>query len=156
MPPWRRWPELADTPERRRLDVAASATGAREAAEWLARECDKLRVPPDQVYRVDTCMSEALANVIAHGGEKGLAAPVGLVLSVGFENGQAEAVLSISDHGVAFDSVAAVSKPRPVSLDDAVPGGLGLTMIREFSDTQHYAYGDAQNHLTLSFRWTTS
>lgn len=137
------------------LEIAASAEGAREAALWLARECGRLQVPPDQVYRIDTCMSEALANVIAHGGERGRTAPVRLVLSAGFGGGQAEAVLSISDHGVAFDPMAAAIKPRPASLDDAMPGGLGLTMIRKFSDAQHYTYADAQNHLTLSFRWTT-
>ena len=138
------------------LEIVASAEGAREAVLWLAHECGRLQVPPDQVYRIDTCMSEALANVIAHGGESGRTVPVRLALSAGFDSGQAEAVLSISDHGAAFDPMAAAIKPRPASLDDAVPGGLGLAMIREFSDAQRYAYADAQNHLTLSFRWSTS
>jgi len=141
---------------RRELDIAASGEGAREAALWLARECEALQIPDDQIYRIDTCMSEALANVISHGGEGGLKAPVRLVLSAGFDGEEAEAVLSISDHGVAFDPIAAAIKPRAHSLDDAVPGGLGLTMIRKFSDAQHYVHADAQNHLTLSFRWTVS
>jgi anti-sigma regulatory factor (Ser/Thr protein kinase) len=135
---------------RSELEITASADGERQAAMWLERECEARGVPPDQAYRIDTCLSETLANVFVHGGTT---EPVRIFLECHLDGRQPRVVLSISDRGREFNPLAETIKPRPMSLDEAEPGGLGLVMIRKFSDEQHYAYSDAQNHLTLVFRW---
>ena len=133
--------------------VAADAAGAGAASAWLAQVCAGHGVPPDQVYRLDTCLTEALANVIAHGGEGALAAPVVLTLFLEEAGSECCAVLEIADGGRPFDPLAHRAAPRAATLDEATPGGLGLTMIRSASDRQDYAYRDGQNRLTLRFCW---
>lgn len=131
--------------------VAADAWGAGEGSAWLAQHCAALGVPPEQVYRLDTCLTEVLANVISHGGEGALAAPVALNLCLEDVGSERRAVLEIADCGRPFDPLAHQPAPRATTLDEAIPGGLGLTMIRSFSDNQDYAYRDGQNRLTLRF-----
>ena len=133
--------------------VAADAAGASAASAWLAQACAEHGVPPEQVYRLDTCLTEVLANVIAHGGEGALAAPVALTLCLEEAGNECHATLGIADCGRPFDPLAHQAAPRAATLDEATPGGLGLTMIRNFSDHQDYTYRDRRNCLTLRFCW---
>ncbi len=64
------------------------------------------------------------------------------------------AELSVTDAGVAFDpSAQTVVVPHPASLVDATPGGLGLLLIRNFSDELSYRHSEGRNHLTITVRW---
>jgi anti-sigma regulatory factor (Ser/Thr protein kinase) len=136
-----------------RLAVAADASGAGAASSWLAQACADRGVPAEQVYRLDTCLTEALANVISHGGEDALAAPVVVTLFLGEAGNEFRAVLEIADRGRPFDPLAQQAAPQAATLEEATPGGLGLSMIRSFSDSQDYAWRDGQNRLTLGFCW---
>ena len=55
--------------------------------------------------------------------------------------------------GVAFDP-STPPEPRPASLAEAKPGGLGLLMIRNFSDDVSYRRSEGRNHLTITVSWT--
>ncbi len=110
-------------------------------------------VPADQIFRLDLCLNEALANVISHGGESAAAIPVLLWLGVKSDHGDAEATLTIADAGVPFNPLTATGKVQPHSLAEAEPGGLGLTMISSFSDEIGYRFHQGKNHLTLTVRW---
>jgi anti-sigma regulatory factor (Ser/Thr protein kinase) len=54
---------------------------------------------------------------------------------------------------VAFDPSSFVAVPRPASLVDATPGGLGLLLIRNFSDELSYNHSQGRNHLTITVSW---
>jgi anti-sigma regulatory factor (Ser/Thr protein kinase) len=41
----------------------------------------------------------------------------------------------------------------PLTLDDAEPGGLGLLMIRNLSDSLSYWYDNGHNELSFGVRW---
>ena len=136
--------------------VAADAAGAGAASAWLAEVCGAHAVPAEQVYRLDTCLTEVLANIIAHGGEGARSAPVALALTFGDAGSDVAATLSIADHGRPFDPFAGTPAPRAATLAEATPGGLGLTLIRDFSDGRSYAFREARNCLTLRFRWPSA
>lgn len=142
------------------LSIRAAADDIRIASEWLARVCCRHEVPPDQLARLDLCLNEAMANVIAHGGAAARAGPVLLLLHVtppltSLGDG-AEARLTISDAGQAFNPLTAESKPRAQTLAETDPGGFGVTMMRAFSDTMDYDYRDGRNHLTFGVHWSSS
>ena len=118
------------------LTIRADTWDARRASVWLEFVALAGRVPPEQVVRLDHCLDEALANVIKHGGPAALASPVQLQFGVRRSAGACTAELSVADAGVAFDPATYEPKPapKPARLAEAKPGGLGLLMIRSFSD----------------------
>lgn len=133
--------------------VRAEKGDIRAASAWLADMGEACGVPRAHVMRLDQCLDEALANVIAHGGPSAHAVPIALVLDVCRNADGNEAALTVSDAGIAFDPLASPVKPGPTSLLDAVPGGLGLTMMRHFADRLSYRRDADRNHLTVVVRW---
>ncbi len=138
------------------LTIRGDTWAARGASFWLESVALAQRVPPEQIVRLDHCLDEALANVIAHGGATALASPVRVQFGVRRSHGTCTAELSVADAGVAFDPSTYPSEPtpRPASLAEAKPGGLGLLMIRDFSDDLSYRRSEGRNHLTITVSWT--
>lgn len=136
------------------LTIRANIWDARRASGWLKSAALAHNVPPEQVVRLDHCLDEALANVIRHGGPTALSSPVHLQFDVRRGPEACTAELSISDAGVAFDPSTFVAvAPHPASLADATPGGLGLVLIRNFSDGLSYRQSQGHNHLTITVSW---
>lgn len=135
------------------LAIRAVADDVRPASDWLAQTCQTHGVPDTQILRLDLCLNEALANVIAHGGEKALAHPVRLRLNVTCDGLTHQAIVTVYDSGAAFDTTSVQPGALPLTLDDAEPGGLGLLMIRKLSDSISYWYDEGHNELSFGVRW---
>ena len=138
------------------LAIRASADDVRSASEWLEQICCEHDVPAEQILRLDLCLNEALGNIIVHGGPTALKAPVHLVLEINADGRQVQAELSVSDSGKAFNPLTAVARDQALTLADATPGGLGLTMINGYSDRLDYAFREGRNHLTFVVQWEVS
>lgn len=123
------------------------------ASTWLVKAGTERGMPEEPLSRLELCMTEALANVIEHGGAGTPASPVHLRLDVCRSGSGGEATVTVSDAGVRYDPLAAPLAPRPRTLAEAEPGGLGLIMLRQFADTLDYAYREGRNHLTIRVRW---
>jgi serine/threonine-protein kinase RsbW len=137
------------------LRIQAGAEWVRDASLWLARSGAEFGIPDDQLNRLDLCLNEALANIISHGCPAALTELIHLRMDMSRneETQEQEATVTVSDAGSAFDTTTASTKPRPQTLDEAEPGGLGLLMIRSFSDKLSYSYSDGRNHLSFGVRW---
>ena len=136
------------------LTIRADMLDARLASGWLESVALAHGVPLEQIVRLDHCLDEALANVIRHGGPTALSSPVHLQVGVRRGPAACTAALSISDAGMAFDPSTFVAvAPRPAILADATPGGLGLLLIRIFSDELSYRHSQGRNDLTITVRW---
>jgi anti-sigma regulatory factor (Ser/Thr protein kinase) len=136
--------------------IRADAKEVRQASEWVGRACSERGVPLDEIGRLDVCLNETLANILAHGGEAAQAAPVLLRLEVRHGTDSGEAVLSVSDTGDAFDPLTFSVHGRPRTLAEADPGGLGLLMIRSSADSLDYHRLDGRNHLSFGVCWSGS
>jgi sigma-B regulation protein RsbU (phosphoserine phosphatase) len=132
------------------------ASGLIRASEWLKQEGDRHAVPAERLDRLDLFLNEALANVVDHGGPSAQASPILLNINFAQLPGQNEATITISDAGIAFDPLTHSPRPAPKSLDDAIPGGLGITMIRSLADDMSYSYRDNHNHLAFTVRWNSA
>lgn len=135
------------------LSISADTGEIRRASAWLEKVGHEQGVPADQIDRLDLCLNEALANIIAHGGPEASSSAIRIDLQARMEPGSMEAVLTISDSGIAFDPLAFQPKPRPQTLSEAEPGGLGLIMMRSNADGMSYRYNEGRNQLTFRVCW---
>jgi len=110
-------------------------------------------VPREHVDRLLLCLDEALANVLAHGGPTALSSPIRLQFEMQADPQSRTASVTLSDSGTAFDPLSAPEKPMPKTLDEALPNGRGLQMIRAFAPVLRYRRADGRNHLTFGTRW---
>jgi serine/threonine-protein kinase RsbW len=136
------------------LEIRADAADVRSATLWLEQLCNASAIPSDQIFRLDLCLNEALANVIEHGGHDALRAPVRIVLKAGVDQGVRYAKLMISDAGPAFNPITVKPKAPPASLAEASPGGLGLGLMRSFADDVTYDRRQGRNCLQFVVRWS--
>ncbi len=133
--------------------IRVDASEARRASTWLSEAGAARGIPADALWRLDLCVTEALANVIAHGGAGTGSSPTGLRLDVRRSAHGGEASVTVSDGGTAFDPLTAPPKAQPRTLAEAEPGGQGLTLLRQFADALDYSYSEGRNNLTIHVRW---
>jgi len=144
------------TPQRVVLTIPAEAWDARRASVWLESSARAQDVPAEQIVRLDHCLDEVLANVVKHGGPTALASAVQLEFCVVRGQDICAAELLVVDAGMPFDPCARPNglKPMATCLAEADPGGLGLRMLRSFSDDLSYHRTNDRNHLTIRVRWS--
>jgi anti-sigma regulatory factor (Ser/Thr protein kinase) len=120
----------------------------RRAAEWIADVAREERFPPRLTDRLDLCLGEALANVVAH------AFPDGgrHALVVCCASSAEWVTLEIEDDGRAFDPLAHPVPAPATRLGDAPIGQRGLLLIRHFAEESGYRREAGRNHLTLRWR----
>ena len=136
------------------LSIRADVEEIARASQWLAQAGAALSVPDAQVRRLDQCLDELLANVVHHGGAQAAASDVMLTLAVSDEAAQSRAAtLTVDDSGPAFDPTTHQTKTLPEDLMDAEPGGLGIMMVRQFSDRLAYQYRNGRNRLEVTVTW---
>lgn len=135
------------------LSIRPESGEVRRAALWLQATGSELGVPAAEIGRLDHCLDEALANILSHGGPGARSAPIVLRLDVRRDADTCHAAVTVSDAGLAFDPLAYQPKPRPTTLADTEPGGLGLLLMRSFADKLSYRCGDGRNHLTFAVCW---
>lgn len=146
--------KAATTTQSDEFTICAGAAEVRRASEWLAATCSLRDVPPTQVERLEICLNEVLANILTYGGSAASAAPIRLRLEVRYMAEAAEARVTVSDAGLAFNPLTVATPPRPKTLAEAREGGLGLVMIRRCSDWLDYRYADGHNHFSFGARWS--
>jgi len=135
------------------LAIRADIADVRPASLWLETRGNERAIPSEQIFRLDLCLNEALANVLEHGGSEAARAPVTISLQSTQDGGSGQAILTISDAGRAFDTQAASPKAQAASLAEATPGGLGLRLMSSFADEVNYAYRQNRNCLQFIVRW---
>lgn len=113
-----------------------------------------MAVPADQIDRLEICLNEVLANLLEHGGAEASGEPILLRLHAITPDAGAGVRLVISDAGVPFDPVVASDKPLPASLSEASPGGLGLRLVRAYTDGMAYRVLEDRNELSIEMHWS--
>lgn len=136
-----------------KLVIAAAASEFSRATAWLQATCDARGIPPAPQYKLDICLNEALANVLAHGGSEALGAPIKLGLALRGTPDAGRVRMTLRAAGVAFDPNGHRQKPAPQSLDDAEPGGLGILLMRTNADEIRYQRLGEENCTTFVIGW---
>ena len=135
------------------FSIRVDSRETRRASTWLGEAGSARGIPADPLLRLDLCVTEALANVIAHGGVDTSASPIRLRLDVRCTASGGAASVTVSDAGTAFDPLEAPPKAPTRTLAEAEMGGYGLLLMGRFADALDYSYSEGQNHLTIHVRW---
>ncbi len=102
----------------------------------------------EQIFALELCLEEAVANIIMHGGAGDRS---GEPISVTMARGAPSLVVHLEDSGSPFDPTAAPPPETPASLEDARIGGMGIHLIRKLTTDMRYERVAGCNRLTLIF-----
>ncbi len=100
----------------------------------------------DVLYRLELILEETLMNVVWHAFKDQDEHAVGLAVDVD----DSRIVMQFQDDGVAFDPTLASPPTMPTSIEKAMPGGLGLMLVRKFAESVVYQRVGGRNLLTIA------
>ena len=119
-------------------------------AERIDEFCADRNLGPQLAYAVNLAVDEILTNTISYGYDD--EEPHRIELIVGME---ADAiVVEITDDSNAFDLSEAPESDVESSIEDRVPGGLGLFLVHQMMDSVEYRRVGGRNVVTLTKKTT--
>ena len=135
------------------INIEASLKGVGVASNWLSGLLERYHVPANKARAFDHCLDEVLINIIMHGGPEAKESQISLSFFIQALVNGAEANLTITDSGIPFNPLKFIPKELPKTLDEVVPGGLGVGIIQRMSDRLKYEREDGRNVLTLTMQY---
>jgi anti-sigma regulatory factor (Ser/Thr protein kinase) len=132
-----------------RLTLAVDVAEIARAGAWAREVAARLAVPASALFAVDLCLEEALSNTIRYGFTD--PPPENAVLRLTFAREASALRVTIDDNAAPFDPCAAADPAMPTDLATANVGGLGIHLMRNFTESMVYERVDGLNRLTLRF-----
>ena len=127
---------------------------------WVEALGRRYSVPADTQFAIELCLEEALSNIIRHGyrGQPNQVIMIECAHSRVENEGAGELVFTIEDHAPPFDPLAPSAAPAPAraaNIEELLPGGQGIRLMRKFASSIAYrrleiGNGDG-NRLTIGF-----
>lgn len=131
----------------RTLEVGAGLDSLRAVGLWLHDAARDGGLPYEVAFGLDLAVHEAVENVVRHGCGKQPGTQHRIRLSLRSDGCRVEVV--VEDDGTAFDPRSVPAPATPQRLEDVVPGGQGIQLMRHFTDELHYRREEGRNVLTL-------
>jgi anti-sigma regulatory factor (Ser/Thr protein kinase) len=126
-----------------KCELASCEVARLAALQYLA----PYQPTPKAVYRLEVALEEVLMNQIMHAFKDSPACDQTLQFSMQVHGDNV--ALHFADKGVAFNPLERAAPQLPTSLDDAVPGGLGIFLTRKFAKELSYVREGDTNCLTV-------
>lgn len=124
-----------------RLSIANDHAALDELGTWIAAIGAREALSRRDAFHLDLVLSEAVTNIIDYGsGRIDLAchvAPDGILVEV-------------VDDGPPFDPTARPPAILPTKIEDAVPGGLGIHLMRSYTRAMEYRRENDRNVLSMT------
>jgi serine/threonine-protein kinase RsbW len=122
-------------------------TAPRAAAAWLRSLSTGLS--PSRLADAELCMDELVTNVVRYAWMESEGTLHSLTVSV--EQAGPEVEITVEDDGRPFDPTTAPVSPIARTLEDALPGGRGLFLVRSIAPRAEYRRRGALNRTTIAF-----
>jgi len=120
------------------------------ALAFIEEVCERQGVAPGDTLRLTLVVEELFTNTLMHGHRGDHASQVHIELEVR----PAQLALRMADQAPAFDPLQYLASlpalDRPV--EERKPGGLGLPLVAQMSETLDYARVEGFNRLSLVLR----
>lgn len=101
-----------------------------------------------QLHQMQLMVEEWMQNLLSHA----LRPDQVLHVQLQLEDQGGAWRLTLNDNGPAFDPLAGPAPRLDRELDELVPGGWGLHLIRSIPSDSHYERSDGMNCLSLEFK----
>ena len=131
----------------RALEIEASLESLPAVALWLRDASREARVPYAVAFGLDLALHEAVENVVRHG--YGASAAGGRI-RLRFRCDGERIELDVEDDASAFDPSALPAPALAERVEDVIPGGQGIQLMRHFTDELRYRREGGTNVLTLT------
>jgi len=123
----------------------ADRTAPRAAAAWFRSAPSGLS--EERAADAELCLDELVTNVVRYAWDD----PSGREIRVEIERSQEELTITVEDDGRPFDPRQAPLPPMPRSLEEAIPGGRGLMLVRSIAPRVSYERRGELNRVTIAF-----
>jgi len=116
----------------------------------VARAGQHLRLDAQALHDLQLITEEACVNVMRHAYPAGQPGPLALAVQAVQDGAGRRLVLTLTDQGRPFDPLAMAPVDTRAAAEARAPGGLGVHLVRQLSDRQHYRRDPRQgNVLTI-------
>lgn len=115
---------------------------------WLMEQMDDAAVPQEMHFRVQLCAEELFTNLLMHASWPQGPQPVEVTLACGQDGLR----LFLLDRAQPFHPDRAPKQAACSSVDAAPVGGLGIKLVRDFSEHLLYASDACGNRTEVSFK----
>ena len=114
--------------------------------EWIEGRCRADGLADDITFKMTLVLEEAVTNVINHGFAD---LPPPHLIRVRLDIALERIVAEVVDNGRPFDPLARAGPDLSRPLDERLPGGLGILLMRRMTDRMEYRRGNGDNRLRL-------
>ena len=136
------------------LVVQAEIAELARVWDWANALGQTLGVSQATLFAIHLCFEEALSNIVQYGFASSLdGVRRNKDVHLALERVDDSIVITIDDHGIAFDPLEAAAPTAPATIADAPVGGRGIHLMRRFARHLVYERRDGMNHLTLRFAY---
>jgi serine/threonine-protein kinase RsbW len=128
----------------RSCTVPAEIGNLGKVQDFVADGATRAQLPKRRLDDLMVAVEEAFVNIChyAYSGSRG-------AVRVGISWDGESLEVELRDDGVAFDPLSVAEPDVTADLDQRVPGGLGIPLMRRMMDGLHYARVGEQNVLSL-------
>lgn len=113
---------------------------------WIEDIAARDKLSADLTFGLTLCLDEAVTNVLSYAFKQPCLNPL---IQVSYQNSEEGTVIVLRDNGCPFDPTASQLSPLARSLDDAVPGGHGVRLMRHYLDSITYRREAGWNQLVM-------
>ena len=114
-------------------------------SQWINNLAGRLGISPNDTFRLDLALAEAVTNIIRYAFEDSASHNIKVTMHYQYNN----ITVEIKDKGRPFDPLKHPKVIFPRSLEEASKGGLGIHLIRTYTDECYYRREGGANILTM-------
>jgi serine/threonine-protein kinase RsbW len=130
----------------RAIHLRADFADLPRLAEWVQAQASEFSMTERQLYAIQLCLEEVVANLVMHA-QPGAGPGVAVTVRI-----EAEPLrVTVEDDAIPFDPSDVVPAALPTSLEEVRPGGLGLALVQGFSAWRDYVREAGRNRLIMGF-----
>jgi len=131
-----------------RLTLRSQLSELSQLPAWIARLALEYAIPQDTQFAMNLCLEEVLSNIIRHG----YSGSPEHSMSVRFSSPrEGQFALVVEDQAPHFNPLELPEPPAIGALDEDRVGGLGIRLLRRFSETLEYQATPSGNRLSMGF-----
>ncbi len=142
-----RWPVAAAEESVPRIEIESDLAELPRVTGFIENFIEDQELSPKTGMHLNLVLEELVTNVIQHG-YGGTSGPIRLTLEREGDLVAAE----IRDQAPPFDPFSAPTPDLALPIEERVPGGLGVHLVREIADSVAYEREGNENRVSLSMR----
>lgn len=138
-------------PAQERLTLRSRLADVAQVVPWVQALAARYQLSERTAFAIDLCLEEALSNIVRHGYGSDPNRTIEIEFRAGGENDLCFVIEDAAPHFRPFDPAAPPHLPTPGALEEMVPGGLGIPLMRKYADAVAWEPLEHGNRLTFRF-----